>query len=167
MSFSIYDITIPVFRRGFTVLSAVLDKGLAHASAEGVDPATYVEARLAPDMLPLSGQVQRASDTAKACAARLTGLAAPSFPDEETSFEELQARIGRTVDYLASVDPAAFEGGEERQVTLRSRAGETPFVGRDYALQHALPNFFFHVTTAYGILRMKGVPVGKRDYLGF
>lgn len=167
MSFSIYDITVPVFRRGFTVLSAVLEKGVAHASAEGVDPASYVEARLAPDMLPLSGQVQRASDTAKAAAARLTGLAAPSFPDEETTFDELQARIARTVDYLASVDPAAFEGGEERQVLLRSRAGETPFVGRDYVLQHALPNFFFHVTTAYGILRMKGVPVGKRDYLGF
>lgn len=167
MPFSIYDITVPVFQRGFATLSAILEKGRAHAEAGGIDPADLVEARLAEDMLPLSGQVQRASDTAKACVARLTGLAAPSLPDEERSFAELQARIEKTLAYIGGVDAASFDGAEERSVILRSRASETPFVGRDYVLMHALPNFFFHVTTAYDILRHKGVPIGKRDYLGF
>ena len=167
MTFSAYDITIPVFERGFANLTAVLAKGLAHAEQAGVDPNTYVETRLVADMDPLRSQIQRASDTAKGCAARLSGTAPPSFPDEEVTFADLQARIDKTRAYLAGFDAAAFAEAEERPVVLRNRAGETHFTGRDYILQHALPNFFFHVTTAYAILRHKGVPVGKRDYLGF
>ncbi len=167
MTFSAYDITIPVFRRGFANLSAVLAKGLAHAEAAGIDPAEFVEARLVADMDPLRSQVQRASDTAKNCAARLAGIAPPSFPDEERSFGELEARVGRTVAFLDGMEAAAFDGAEDRPVVLRTRAGEAHFAGRDYVLQHALPNFFFHVTTAYAILRHKGVAIGKRDYLGF
>ncbi|HWJ75637.1 MAG TPA: DUF1993 domain-containing protein [Kaistia sp.] len=167
MTFSAYDVTIPVFERGFANLSAILDKGVAFAEAGGFDPADLVEARLIADMDPLGAQVQRASDTAKACVARLAGITAPSFADEETSFPELQSRIARTLDFLRTVDAAALAGAEDRPVVLRSRAGEKQFIGRDYIFQHAVPNFFFHVTTAYDILRHKGVPIGKRDYLGF
>jgi hypothetical protein len=157
---------VPLFLRGFANLSANLEKGRAFATANGIDPDELVEARLIADMLPLSGQVQRASDTAKACAARLTGIAAPGFPDEEKTIAELEARIAKTVDFLKGVPPEAFEGAEERPVTLKTRTSETHFVGRDYLFQHALPNFYFHTTTAYGILRMRGVPIGKPDFLG-
>jgi uncharacterized protein len=166
MSFTVYDVTVPLFLRGFANLSAILEKGLAFAEAGRIDPAELVEARLIPDMLPLAGQIQRASDTAKLCVARLSGVAAPSFPDDETNFAELQARIAKTTDYLGTVAPEALEGAEGRQVTLKSRSGETHFIGRDYLFQHALPNFYFHTATAYAILRMKGVPVGKADFLG-
>ncbi len=167
MSFSAYDITIPVFERGFASLSSILAKGLAHAEAEGIDPASYVGARLSPDMLPLAGQVQRASDTAKGCAARLAGITPPSFADEEVSFADLEARIAKTRAFLAGVDASALDGADARTVVLRAGGHEHAFLGRDYILQHALPNFFFHVTTAYAILRQNGVPIGKRDYLGF
>lgn len=166
MTLSIYDASIPVFLRGFENLSAILDKGVDFAGDRSMDLGELFEARIVADMLPLAGQVQRASDTAKGCAARLSGVVPPGFPDEETSFPELQARIAKTVDFLKSVTPAALDGAEARTVTLRTRTGETHFLGRDYLFQHALPNFFFHVTTAYDILRMKGVPVGKTDYLG-
>ncbi|MCX5512677.1 DUF1993 domain-containing protein [Kaistia algarum] len=166
MTFSAYEVSVPLFLRGFANLSANLEKGRAFATANGIDPDELVEARLIADMLPLSGQVQRASDTAKACAARLTGIAAPSFPDEEKTLAELEARIAKTVDFLKTVPPEAFEGAEARPITLKSRGGETHFVGRDYLFQHALPNFYFHAATAYDILRMRGVPVGKQDFLG-
>ena len=166
MPFSVYDVTVPQFRRGFANLTANLDKARAFAAASGLDPAELAGARLIDDMLPLSGQVQRASDTAKGCMARLTGLSAPSFPDEETTLEELQARIARTVAYIDTIPPQAFDGAEERTVTLRTRTTETHFIGRDYVFQHALPNFFFHCATAYAIMRMKGVPLGKVDFLG-
>lgn len=166
MTFSVFDVTIPLFRRGFANLTAHLDKGEAYAADRGIDPAELVGARLISDMLPLSGQVQRASDTAKACAARLTGMEAPSFPDVEGTFDELRMRIARTVDFLDTVPPQAFEGAEARPVVLRTRTSETHFVGRDYLFQHALPNFYFHLATAYDILRMKGVSVGKTDFLG-
>lgn len=166
MTFSVYDVTVPLFLRGFANLAAQLDKAADFAREKGIYPGELVAARLIDDMLPLAGQVQRASDTAKACAARLTGVTAPAFPDEEASLAELQARIEKTVVFLKSVPPEAFEGAEARGVTLRSRSGETHFTGRDYLFQHALPNFYFHLTTAYDILRMKGVPVGKKDFLG-
>lgn len=166
MSLTVFEATVPVFLRAFGNLSAILDKGAAHAEAEGFDPALLVEARLVETMDPLRSQVQRASDTAKGCAARLTGMTPPSFPDEETTLPELQERIAKTLAYLEMVPADAFEGAETRAVVLRSRAGETHFDGRTYLFQHALPNFFFHVTTTYAILRMKGVPIGKADYLG-
>lgn len=166
MTLSVYDVTVPVFLRAFDNLQAILDKGIAFAESEGIDPNSLVETRLFADMAPLSGQIQRASDTAKLCAARLTGVTPPSFPDEETTFAELKARIEKTVAFLKSVPPEAFEGAETRTVTLKTRTSETHFEGKDYVLKHALPNFFFHVTTAYAILRHKGVPIGKKDYLG-
>ncbi|MCB4769937.1 DUF1993 domain-containing protein [Ancylobacter sp. Lp-2] len=166
MSVSIYDASIPVFLRAFDNFSAILDKGETFAQVKGVDPRTLVEARLAPDMLSLAGQVQRASDTAKFCAARLTATESPGFDDNEASFADLQARIAKTVSYLKGVDASAFDGSEQRQIVLKRRQGEVTLDGRGYLLTFALPNFFFHVTTGYDILRQAGVPVGKSDFLG-
>ncbi|GAB4068240.1 DUF1993 domain-containing protein [Ancylobacter sonchi] len=166
MALSIFDTSIPVFLRAFDNFSAILGKGETFAQAKGLDPATLVEARLAPDMLSLAGQVQRASDTAKFCAARLTATAGPSFDDNEASFDDLHARIAKTVAYLKGFDAAQFEGSESRQIVLKRRQGEVTLDGRAYLLTFALPNFFFHVTTGYDILRQQGVPVGKTDFLG-
>ena len=165
MSYSVYDGSIPVLVRGLTILSALLDKGAAHAQQHNIDPVFLPSARLAPDMLTLAGQVQRASDTAKFAAARLTGTEAPSFADEEATFEQLKNRCAKTITYLQSVERTSFEGGDTRQVTFGGSNGWT-LPGDQYLLQFALPNFFFHVTTAYDILRHNGVLVGKRDYLG-
>ena len=162
---AIHDATIPVLVRGLGVLSGLLRRGETHAEAAGHDPATLVGARLAPDMLPLAGQVQRASDTARFAASRLTGTEAPAFPDDETDFAQLQGRIGRTVAFLHTFDEARFAGSEAREVVLGSGDTARRFTGSSYLLTFVLPNFFFHVTTAYGILRHNGVPLGKRDYL--
>ena len=166
MALSFYDISVPVFLRGLGQLSHILDKGLAHAQATGTDPGTLVEARLAPDMLTLAGQVQRASDASKLGAARLAGITAPSFEDNETRYEELQARVAKTVDFLRQVDRSQVDGFEQRPVVLKVRDTEIQFSAERYLLQFALPNFFFHVTTAYDVLRHSGVPIGKLDYLG-
>lgn len=166
MSLSMYEASVPVFQRALGNLDALLRQGEEHAAAAGIDLSELAAASLAPDMLPLTGQIQRASDSAKFAAARLTGTTGPSFPDTETSFEELHQRIAATLAYLASVDPADLEGSETRAIVQKSQRGERHFVGSSYLLTFALPNFFFHVTTAYGILRHKGVPVGKADYLG-
>jgi hypothetical protein len=166
MALSFYDISIPVFLRGLGQLSHILDKGLAHAQATGIDPGTLVEARLAPDMLTLAGQVQRASDASKLGAARVAGIKAPGFEDNETRYEELQARVAKTVDFLKQIERAQIDGAEHRPVVLKVREHEIEFTAERYLLQFALPNFFFHVTTAYDVLRHRGVPIGKLDYLG-
>lgn len=166
MALSLYDISIPVFIRGLGQLSHLLDKGFAHAQATGIDAATLVDARLAPDMLTLAGQIQRASDASKLGAARLAAITAPSFPDTEKTWDELQARIAKTIDFLNSVDRALIDGFEERSVSMKVGGNELEFTSQRYLLQFALPNFFFHVTTAYDVLRHSGVPIGKRDYLG-
>ena len=166
MALSFYDISVPVFLRGLGQLSHLLDKGLAHAQASGLDPAVLVDARLAPDMYTLAGQIQSASDASKLGTARIAGLTAPSFPDTETTYAELQARVATTVDYLQSVDRALVDGFEDRPVTMKARGNELNFTAQRYLLQFALPNFFFHVTTAYDVLRHSGVPLGKMDYLG-
>lgn len=166
MALSFYDISVPVFLRGLGQLSHLLDKGLAHAQASGIDPTVLVNARLAPDMFTLAGQIQSASDASKLGTARIAGLTAPSFPDTETTYPELQARIAKTVDYLQSVDRALVDGFEDRPVTMKARGNELTFTAQRYLLQFALPNFFFHVTTAYDVLRHSGVPLGKMDYLG-
>jgi hypothetical protein len=166
MALSFYDISVPVFLRGLGQLSHLLDKGLAHAQASGLDPAVLVDARLAPDMYTLAGQVQSASDASKLGTARIAGVTAPSFPDTETTYAELQARVAKTVDYLQSVDRALVDGFEDRAVTMKARGNELSFTAQRYLLQFALPNFFFHVTTAYDVLRHSGVPLGKMDYLG-
>lgn len=139
-----------------------MDKALS----EGLEEAAIIEARLAPDMLPFPRQVQRASDTAKNAVARLTGSAAPSMADTEQSVAELKIRCRRTVDYLKSVDRAAFESAQERVISFPyPKLGTLQFNGAAYVSGHALPNFFFHVTTAYALLRAGGAPLGKADYL--
>ena len=162
MAFGLYDVSAPVFVRALTNLSALMDK----AVAQGFDETKLLEARLAPDMRPFSSQIQLASDSAKGAVARLTGTENPSMADTETSFAELKARIDATLTFIRSVDDSAFEGGEDRDVTLKFPGGEQHFKGGAYLTGFALPNFFFHVTTAYAILRHAGVEIGKRDYLG-
>ena len=166
MALSMYDASVPVFSRALGQLSHLLDKGLAHAQASGTDPTLLVNARLAPDMFPLSGQIQSASDASKLGTARIAGITAPSFADNETSVPELQARMAKTLEFLESVDRSAIDSQVERSVTNKVRGHELNFTAQRYLLQFALPNFFFHVTTAYAILRHSGVPVGKLDYLG-
>ena len=166
MALSLYDLSVPVFSRGLGQLIHVLEKSLAHAKANDIDPATLVDARLAPDMITLAGQIQRASDASKLGVARISGVTAPSFPDEEKTYDELLARIAKTQAFLATVDRTLIDGQEERPVTIKAREGEAHFTAQRYLLQFALPNFFFHVTTAYDVLRHKGMPIGKMDYLG-
>jgi len=166
MAFSIYRASIPVLIRGFDNLSALLKKGEAFAAEQGIAADDLLQAQLAPDMHNLIRQVQLASDSAKGCAARLAGIENPSFADTETNFAELHARIGKTVDFLKGVGEAALDGADTRTVTLKVRGREINFSGAEYLLHFVLPNYFFHVTTAYDILRHKGVPLGKLDYLG-
>jgi len=166
MSLSMYQASIPVFIRMLTSLSAILDKAEAQAEAKKIDLSALTKARLAPDMLPFTVQIQIASDTAKGCAARLGGIEVPSFPDTESTFPELKARIAKTIDFLKSVKPEQIDGSEQRDVTLKQRTGELHFKGQNYLLSFALPNFFFHVTTAYALLRHNGIEIGKQDYLG-
>jgi hypothetical protein len=166
MPLSMHRASVPVFARALEVLATLLEKGEAHAKAQGQNPDDLVAARLVDDMLPLSGQVQRASDASKGAVARLTGVEAPAMPDEETSFAQLRKRVADTLAYIRSVDPKAFEGSEDRTVELKLPGGALTFTGEDYLLGFALPNFFFHVVTAYDILRHKGVQIGKLDYLG-
>ncbi|QSQ10840.1 DUF1993 domain-containing protein [Myxococcus landrumensis] len=167
MSLSMYQASIPVFIRALNVLTTLLQKGAQHAKEQGLPPESLLEARLAPDMFTLVGQVQRASDTSKGTAERLSGVPAPRMPDTESTFEELYARITKTVEYLKSIDPARFEGCETRAVQLQAGPDtKIDFQGDDYLLSFGLPNFYFHVTTAYDILRHRGVQVGKRDFLG-
>ena len=166
MSFSIYHASIPVLVRGLKNLSHLLAKGEAHAAAKGLPASALIESSLAPDMYNLARQVQLASDSAKGCGARLAGIENPSFADTETTFAELQARIDKTVAFLQSIAEAQLDGADTRQVTMKLRSGEKHFAGADYLFNFVLPNFFFHVTTAYDILRHKGVELGKPDYLG-
>jgi len=153
--------SIPLFIRALRNLSEILKKSEAHPEA-----ASFVEARLAPDMLTLAGQVQRASDAAKACVARLSATQAPSFPDTEKTFPELEERIRKTIDYLKSVPAAQVDGSEEREIAFKAGPNEYKFTGVQYLQGFAIPNFFFHVTVAYAILRHKGVALGKMDFLG-
>jgi hypothetical protein len=166
MSVSMYRATVPVFIRSLDVLSALLDKAAAHAKEKGWSDTDVTSARLADDMLPFSAQIQRASDTSKASAERLTGVAAPRFDDTETTFAQLRERIVKTTAYLKEIDAGTFEGGETRVVTIKQKDFELKFSGEDYLFQFALPNFYFHIVTAYDILRHLGVPVGKLDFLG-
>ena len=166
MSFTIYESTIPPMTAMLRNLSKILDKAAAQAKDKGIPLSALLEARLAPDMHPFPRQIQIASDTAKGCAARLAGIEAPSMADTESTFDELQARIAKTVAFLESVKKEQLFGAEDRTVTLKFPNGEMNFSGRDYATLFAMPNFYFHVTVAYGLLRHKGIEIGKRDYLG-
>jgi len=166
MSISIHQASAPVFTQGLKGLRGVLAKAAAAVEAKGWDPDVLLKARLYPDMFPLIRQVQIATDFAKGCCARLAGQEVPAWDDKETSFAELVARIDRAIAYVEGLDAAAFEGAEDRDITL-TRRGETSVVkGLAYLQGQAQPNFFFHLTTAYAILRHNGVEVGKRDFLG-
>ena len=162
MSFTIYDASAPVFTAALTNMQAWLDKALA----EGKSEAALMEARLAPDMRPFPSQIQLASDAAKGFIARLAGVDNPAMPDTEADFAELKARCQKTIDFIQSVDRSALDGAEGRQATLRFPNGKGyQFTGADYLTRFALPNFFFHVTTTYALLRAAGVSVGKPDFL--
>ena len=166
MSLSMYQASVPVFIRALTNLSAILKKGEAYAQAKKIDPAVLVNARLYPDMFPLTRQVQIASDTAKGCASRLAGQEPPSYPDNEQTFAELHARIDKTIAHLKSLKPAQIDGSEERAIELKMRDRTLHLKGQEYLFERSLPNLFFHVTTAYDILRHNGVEIGKKDFLG-
>ena len=166
MTVSMYRLSAPVFIRGLKVLSTLLDKAEAHASENGIEPGIMLNSRLAPDMLSLCGQIQRASDTSKNSLGRLTAKPAPSLPDTEATFAELGARIEKTIAYLESISERDLQGSETREVNLAVGSFGVTFTGVNYLLEFAVPNFFFHVTTAYDILRHDGVEIGKRDYLG-
>ena len=166
MSIPFYQASVPVFLCGLANLSAILDKGAEHAKSTKLDPAVLIEARLFENMYSLPGQIQRASDTAKGFVARVAQIDNPKMKDNEKTFDELQARIAKTVEFLKSVKPEQIDAGQQREVSIFSNSrGEMKFIGTDYLLNFALPNFFFHVTTAYDILRHKGVPLIKKDYL--
>jgi hypothetical protein len=147
-------------------LSAILHIAEAHATAKKIEPSALITARLAPDMLTLAGQIQRASDAAKGCAARLSGSDIPSFADTETTFDELQARVAATIAFIDGISAAQIDGSETRAITLKLRTGDQAMTGQSYLLGFALPNFYFHVVTAYAILRHNGVEIGKLDFLG-
>ena len=167
MPVSMYSASIPVFVRSLGNVSNWLDKAEAHAAAKKFDPAVLLSARLAPDMLPFTRQVQIAADMAKFCVARLSGVAAPKFEDDEASIAELKARIAKTLDYVNSVPAAQIDGSEDKDIEVPTRSAEPMrFKGQAYLLNFALPNFYFHVTTAYALLRHNGVELGKADFLG-
>ena len=166
MSGNLYAACVPVFVQYLTSLSTILGKAQAFAEARKIDPSVLVGARIAPDMFPLSRQVQIATDHAKGACARLVGVDVPSYADTETTFAELQARIARTIEFVRAFRPEQFEGAESRDVTLTIAGQKVPFKGGVYLSQFALPNFFFHATTTYAILRHNGVEVGKRDFIG-
>jgi hypothetical protein len=166
MAYSIYDASITPFIRGLENLSKIIAKAVAQAKDEHIELSSLLEARLAPDMHPFTRQIQIASDGAKGAAARLAAVEPPSFPDTETTFAELQARIAKTVEYLKSFKREQIEGAEDRTVVMKFPQGEMKFTGRDFLTNFALPNFYFHLTTAYGLLRHKGITIGKMDYLG-
>lgn len=166
MALNMYTASIPLFQRALRNLDAILAKGQAHAQAAGYDPLVLTRARLFPDMLPLTAQVFIAGDTCKGAAARLAGREIPAYADVETSFEELSARVRKTLEFLGEIRPEELEGSETRPIVLKLRTRTLEFNGQDYLHQFVLPNLYFHVTTAYDILRHNGVTLGKADFLG-
>jgi hypothetical protein len=166
MAISMYQVSVPVFLKTLGNLSAILDKGAAFAEARKVDPSVLLGYRLAPDMLNLTRQVQIASDHAKRGTARLAGIEAPVYEDNEASFAELKARIDRTIAFIDTVKPAQIDGSEAREIALKVGGNTKTISGQTYLLHNALPNFFFHVTAAYAILRHCGVDIGKGDFIG-
>jgi uncharacterized protein len=166
MSISIYDYSIPALTRGLTNLSAILDKAQAHATAKKFDSVVLAQARMFPDMLPLVRQVQIACDTAKGAAARLAGIEVPKHEDTETTFADLKVRIAKTVDFLKTVTAAQLKDAEKRSIELKSPNGVLKFTAPDYLNGFVLPNFYFHETMVYALLRKNGVELGKGDFLG-
>lgn len=166
MAISMYQASVPMFVKTLTNLNGILEKALAHAEARKIDPPALLTARLFPDMLNLTRQVQVATDFACGTGARLAGIEPPVVEDTEASFEELVARVERTIAFLRTLTPAQIDGSEAREVVRPIRGEPHRFTGINYLLQFALPNFYFHATTAYAILRHNGVEVGKADFIG-
>lgn len=166
MTVSMYAASVPVFKQMLGSLSAVLTKAETHALSKKIDPAALTEARLFPDMFPLRRQVMIAADFAKGACARLASVEVPKYEDTEQTFAELQARIAKTLAFLDTLSAAQIDGSEERDISLVSGGQPREFKGQPYLLHYALPHFYFHVTTAYAILRHNGVELGKRDFIG-
>jgi uncharacterized protein len=167
MTISIYSASVPVFKQMLTALSEVLRKAETHAAEKNIDPSALLQARLFPDMFPLVRQVQIAADFSKGVTSRLAGVEVPSWADTEVTFADLQALIAKALAYIGTFDAAQFEGGENKEIVLRpGTPKEKKLIGSAYLQHYGLPQFFFHVTTAYAILRHNGVEIGKRDYMG-
>ncbi len=166
MTLSMYQASVPVFVRMLGNLSAILDKGVSHSEARKIDPTVLLNARLFPDMLPLAKQIQIAADFAKGTSARLASVEVPKYEDDEASFADFQARIQKTLAFAQSLSAAQIDGSEEREINITVAGNPMSFKGLEYLLNFALPNFYFHMTTAYNILRHNGVEIGKRDFIG-
>ena len=166
MSLTMYTATVPTCARALSNLAAILEKAAAHAQARKIDPAVLLGTRLIPDMLPLAMQLHIANDIAQGGAARLAGVEVPGFEAKERSLEEWIAASRGTIRYLESLTPRQFDGSEDRTITWQTRSSTKSMQGVPYLLNHVLPNVFFHVTTAYDILRQSGLEIGKQDYLG-
>jgi len=166
MSLSMYSASVPVFRQVLGSLAAILEKAESHADLKKIDPQALLQARLFPDMFPLLRQVQVAADFAKGTVARLGGIEVPRYEDVETDFAGLQERIAKTLAFIDSVPREAIEDSADREVTVGTGANQRQFRGQPYLLHYSLPNFFFHATTAYDILRHNGLEIGKRDFIG-
>ena len=167
MTLSIHAASVPVFKQMLASLADVLSKAEAHATDRKIDPNALLHARLFPDMFPLVRQVQIACDFAKSVPARLAGAEVPAYEDTEQSFAELQARIAKTLEFIDGLDASAFDGSEQRQILLRpGTPKERAIGGQAYLLNYGLPQFFFHVTTTYALLRHNGVELGKKDFMG-
>jgi len=166
MPISMYTASVTVYTRMLTNLLAILEKAEAYAGERKFKADVLVHQRLAPDMLPLSFQIQAATDGAKGAVARLAGREIPAWPDTEATFPDLKARVKKALDYLATYKPADLDGSENKQVVVKIGGEDVPIRGEDYVVGRATQNFYFHVTTAYAILRHNGVPIGKRDFLG-
>jgi len=166
MTISMYEASAPRFVNILNNLAVLLDKAQAHCEARKIDPLVLTSYRLYPDMLPFTRQITIACDTAKGAVARLAGAEIPKHEDVEKTFEELKARIAKTVAFIQTIRPAQVDGSEEKDIVLKLRAREVPYKGMQYLLGFALPNFYFHVVTAYAILRHNGVELGKAEYIG-
>ena len=166
MTISMYQASAPRFVKILNNLSLLLDKAQAHCEAKRIDPLVLTSCRLYPDMLPFTRQITIACDNAKGAVARLAGVEIPKHEDVEKTFEELKARIARTAEFINTLKPAQIDGSEDKDIVLKLRAREVPYKGMQYLLGFALPNFYFHVVTAYNILRHNGVEIGKSDYIG-
>ena len=166
MPLTVYDASVPVFRRALATLTAILDKAEAHVAERQLDPSVLLQARLHEGMFPFVRQVQIATDHAKGAAARLSASESPRYVDDEGSFGELKTRIAKTIDFIMSIPVDGFEDAADRPILLKLGASQLEFQGKSYLLTFALPNFFFHVTTAYDILRHRDVAIGKSDFLG-
>lgn len=165
MSPAMYSASVPVFRQMLSALDGIIDKTLAHAEAKKIDQAVFANARLYPDMFPFVKQITVATDFAKGASARLAGIEVPRYEEPEMTLGAAKARLQMTLDFIATLKPAQFDGAETRDITIQLRGTPTVFKGQPYLLHYAMPNFYFHTTTAYAILRHNGIEIGKPDFI--